>query len=85
MRIVIVDTDVSINKLHFETVRKSLEQDFSIAFMTRQDFAELLVEVDTPAHCFITLDRSASLAVKSPSFLPKSLSVPRAIASGLAR
>jgi hypothetical protein len=54
--IVIVDTDVSINKLHFETVRKSLEQDFSIAFMTRQDFAELLVEVDTPADLFYYLN-----------------------------
>jgi hypothetical protein len=54
--VVIVDTDLSISKLHFETVRKSLEQDFSIAFMTSQDFVDLLVEVDTPADLFYYLN-----------------------------
>lgn len=58
--VVIVDSDSPLEKLHFETVRKSLHQEFPIAFMKRQDFLDLLIEVDTPADLLYYLnDRAA--------------------------
>lgn len=58
--VVIVDSDSPLEKLHFDTVKKSLHQEFPIAFMRRQDFIDLLVEVDTPADLLYYLaDRAA--------------------------
>jgi hypothetical protein len=47
--IVIVDSYINLGKLHFGTIKKSLDQEFAIAIMTKQDFLDLLAEVDTPA------------------------------------
>jgi len=47
--VVIVDSDLPLDKLHFETVRRTLSADFSMAIMTTRDFVDLLVEVDTPS------------------------------------
>lgn len=60
--VVIVDADTPIEKLHFETVSKSLEQEFSIAIMTKHDFNDLLGEIDTvPDLLFYLKDRKAFL------------------------
>ena len=47
--VVIVDSDLRLEKLHFETLRRTLTVDFSLAIMTARDFVDLLVEVDTPS------------------------------------
>lgn len=47
--VVIIDSDLQLEKLHFDTVRKSLDCDFPIAIMRSLDFMDLLLEVDTPA------------------------------------
>lgn len=47
--VMIVDADVNLPKLHFETLKKSLEQKFTVAIMTSQSFIDILAEVDTPA------------------------------------
>lgn len=60
--VVIVDADTTIEKLHFETVSKSLEQEFPIAIMTKYDFNDLLGEIDTiPDLLFYLKDRQALL------------------------
>lgn len=45
--VVIVDAQGPIGKLHYETVRLTVEAHFPIAVMTRDDFETLLVEADT--------------------------------------
>lgn len=56
--IVIVDCDSQIEKLHFETIAKSLSMPFPTAIMTRQDFLDLTTEVDTiPDLTYYLLDR----------------------------
>jgi hypothetical protein len=47
--VVIVDSDLPLEKLHFETVRRTIAAGFSLAVMTTRDFVDLLVEVDTPS------------------------------------
>jgi hypothetical protein len=47
--IVIIDSDLPLEKLHFQTIRKTLETDFSLAVMTKNDFMDVMVEVDTPS------------------------------------
>ena len=47
--IVIVDSELPLEKLHFKTISKTLGADFSLAVMTTRDFQDLLVEVDTPS------------------------------------
>jgi len=47
--VVIVDSDLPLEKLHFETVRRTITAGFSLAFMTTRDFVDLLVEVGTPS------------------------------------
>lgn len=47
--VVIVDSHLPLERLHFETIRKTLTADFSLAVMTTSDFVDLLVEVDTPS------------------------------------
>jgi hypothetical protein len=59
--VVIVDSDIYLEKLHFETVKKSLEQEFPIAIMTKQDFIDLLAEVDTPADLFYYINDRTKL------------------------
>ena len=66
--VVIVDADTSLEKLHFETVRKSLEQEFPIAIMIKQDFDDLLGEIDTiPDLLFYLKDRKSFLSRVFPS------------------
>jgi hypothetical protein len=45
--VVIVDCDDHLESLHFGTIQKSLVAPFPIAVMTRKDFLELVLEVDT--------------------------------------
>ncbi len=45
--VVIVDAPGPIGKLHYETVRLTVEASLPIAVMTRDDFETLLVEADT--------------------------------------
>ena len=45
--VVIVDAQGPIGKLHYETVRLTVEAPFPIAVMTRADFETLIVEADT--------------------------------------
>lgn len=45
--VVIVDSDTQLTKLHYKTYKKFLEQDFPIAVFTKQDFLDLLTEIDT--------------------------------------
>jgi hypothetical protein len=60
--VVIVDADTYIEKLHFETVSKSLQQEFPIAIMTKRDFIDLLSEIDTiPDLLFYLKDRKTLL------------------------
>src|SRR5438477_2409321 len=40
--IVIVDSELPLEKLHFETINKTLSADFSLAVMTTRDFQDLL-------------------------------------------
>ncbi len=47
--IVIIDSELPLEKLHFETIRKTLKADFSLAVMTTRDFQDVLVEADTPS------------------------------------
>lgn len=47
--VIIVDSDVPLDKLHFGTLQKALEQEFPIAILTKQDFLDILAEVDTIA------------------------------------
>ena len=47
--VVIVDSEVPLAKLHFETIKRTLSADFSLAVMTTRDFLDLMVEVDTPS------------------------------------
>lgn len=47
--IVIVDSELPLEKLHFETINQTLGADFSLAVMTTPDFQDLLIEVDTPS------------------------------------
>jgi hypothetical protein len=47
--IVIIDSDLPLEKLHVETIRKTLKADFSLAVMTTSDFQDVLAEVDTPS------------------------------------
>src|SRR2546421_1218776 len=66
--VVIVDADTSLEKLHFETVRKSLEQEFPIAIMIKQDFDDLLGEIVTiPDLLFYLKDRKSFLSRVFPS------------------
>lgn len=45
--IVLIDSDFKLGKLHFNTVKKSIEQKFPIAIMTKVDFTDIFSEVDT--------------------------------------
>ncbi|SRR6266498_1815669 len=47
--VILVDSDVPLDKLHFGTLQKTLEQEFPIAILTKQDFLDILSEVDTIA------------------------------------
>lgn len=47
--VIIVDTDVLLDKIHFGTLQKALDQEFPIAILTKQDFLDILAEVDTIA------------------------------------
>jgi len=57
--IVIVDTNTALEPLHFETLRKSLDQQFPIAILTKRDFLDILEEVDTVADLrYYLMDRT---------------------------
>lgn len=45
--VVIVDCDSHLDKVHYETYKKSLNLPFSNAIITKQDFLDLIVEIDT--------------------------------------
>lgn len=45
--IVLVDCAIPIDKLHFNTVRKSIDAEFPLAIMTKKGFQDLLAEIDT--------------------------------------
>lgn len=45
--IVIVDSDIHLENLHYQTIKKTLEQEFPIAIMRKQDFLDIIVEADT--------------------------------------
>lgn len=47
--VVLIDAPSIQGKLHFETLRLTLEAPHPIAIITRNDFAAILSEVDTPA------------------------------------
>lgn len=47
--VVIVDSDLPLEKLDFETIKRTLNTGFSLAVMTTDDFQDLLIEADTPS------------------------------------
>jgi hypothetical protein len=47
--VVLIDAPALQGKLHFETLRLTLEAPHPIAIMTRSDFESILAEADTPA------------------------------------
>jgi len=56
--VVVVDCDSPIEKLHYGTIQRSLALRFPVAIMTRQDFLDLTMEVDTvPDLTYYLLDR----------------------------
>lgn len=57
--VVIVDSDISLGKIHFGTLQKTLDQEFPIAILTKQDFLDILTEVDTIADLrYYLMDRT---------------------------
>jgi hypothetical protein len=82
--VVLVDSDVPLERLHIDTVRKSMAQEFPIAIMTKQDFTDLLIEIDTTSDLFYYLkDRKVFLCnvfEEDPSpFLDLNLKTERAL------
>ena len=60
--IILLDCDDPLEKLHYSSLAKSLSVPFSIAIMTRQDFLDLMCEVDTiPDLSYYLADRAAFL------------------------
>ena len=60
--VVIVDSNKPLTNLHFETFKKSLDQDFPIAILTKRDFLDLLAEIDTvPDLRYYLIDRTKFL------------------------
>lgn len=56
--VVIIDCNSHIEKLHFGTIQRSLALPFPVTIMTRQDFLDLTMEVDTvPDLTYYLLDR----------------------------
>lgn len=45
--IILLDCDDHLEKPHFKTILKSLELPFPVAVMTKQDFLDILSEIDT--------------------------------------
>jgi hypothetical protein len=45
--IILIDCDYKIMELNYKTIEKSLESNFPIAFMTKNDFMFLVNEADT--------------------------------------
>jgi len=45
--VIVVDSDVELENIHNESYNKTLTNDFPIAVMTRNDFEDLLIEIDT--------------------------------------
>lgn len=45
--VIIVDSDVELEDIHRQSYKKTLENDFPIAVMTKNDFEDLLIEIDT--------------------------------------
>lgn len=45
--VVVVDCDSNLEKIHYETYKKSLNLPFSNAILTKRDFLDLIVEIDT--------------------------------------
>lgn len=60
--VVLVDSKLPIDKLHFNTIKKCVESEFPLAVMTLDCFKELLTEVDTiPDLIYYLGDRSQFL------------------------
>jgi len=60
--IILLDCDDPLEKLHYSSLEKSLSVPFPIAVMTRQDFLDLMSEVDTiPDLAYYLADRAAFL------------------------
>ncbi|MGI8835826.1 MAG: hypothetical protein ACR2H4_04210 [Pyrinomonadaceae bacterium] len=58
--VIIIDAHTDLEKLHFGTVNKALNQEFPIAFLMKQDFTDLLTEIDTvPDLLYYLKDRAA--------------------------
>lgn len=47
MGVVLVDSDVDIENIHFQTLNKLIDLEFPIAVMKKSDFTDLIVEIDT--------------------------------------
>jgi len=45
--VIIVDSDIELEEIHKKSYKKTLENNFSIATMTKNDFEDLLIEIDT--------------------------------------
>lgn len=45
--IILIDSSTKLSKLHFNTVKKSIQEQFPIAIMSKNDFNGILSEVDT--------------------------------------
>ena len=45
--IIVVDSDVELENIHKESYKKTLAKHFPIAVMTKNDFEDLLIEIDT--------------------------------------
>lgn len=45
--VIIVDSDVELEYIHNQSYKKTLENNFPIAVMTKNDFEDLLIEIDT--------------------------------------
>lgn len=45
--VIIVDCDFQLNNIHYESYKKSLNLKFPIAIITKKDFLDLLIEINT--------------------------------------
>ncbi len=45
--VIIVDSESMLENIHYQSYKKTLDGDFPIAVMTKNDFVDLLIEIDT--------------------------------------
>lgn len=69
--VIIVDSDVELEYIHKESYKKTLVNDFPIAVMTKNDFKDLLIEIDTVPDLTYYLKDRYSFVEKIYSLCPE--------------